>query len=175
MINSQLVIPDIMKRYVSLVEADELHKALKKNGKKFNKFLKHMPENKINYSYAEGKWTIKQVLQHILDAERVFAYRALWFARKDLQPLPGFDENLWALQAFVSERDWNDLRDEFKVIRKSTELLFNSFSDEQLHTTGVSNNTVVSVATLGYICAGHAAHHMNVINERYFSDMGYKL
>ncbi len=167
MLNSQLVIPDMMKRYVSLVEADGLHKALKKNSKKFNKFLKYIPESKINYSYAEGKWTIKQVLQHILDAERVFAYRALWFARKDTQPLPGFDENSWAVHASVSKKDWDNLRDEFKILRNSTELLFNSFSDEQLHATGVSNNTVLSVATLGYICAGHVAHHMNVINERY--------
>lgn len=170
MINSQLIIPDMMKQYVSLVEEDGLHKALRKNTKKFNKFLKHIPESKINHSYAEGKWTIKQVLQHILDAERVFAYRALWFARKDIQPLPGFDENTWALHASVSERKWNDLLDEFKFVRKSTELLFDSFSKEQLNATGVSNNNVVSVATFGYVCTGHVAHHMNIIKERYLRE-----
>lgn len=168
MINSQLIVPEFYKNYVSLVEQDGLHKALKKNTKRFNKFLKHIPESKINYSYSEGKWTIKQVLQHILDAERVFAYRALWFARKDIQPLPGFDENSWALNAFVSERKWGDLCDEFKFVRRSTELLFDSFSEEQLNATGVSNNNVVSVATFGYVCAGHVAHHMNIIKERYF-------
>jgi len=167
MINSQLIIPDFYKHYVSLVDKDGLHKALKKNSKKFNKFLEHIPKNKINFSYGEGKWTIKQVLQHIIDAERVFAYRALWFARKDTQPLPGFDENTWALHALVSERKWEDLLDEFKQVRKSTELLFNSFSEEQLNTSGVSNNNVVSVAAFGYVCAGHAAHHMNIIKERY--------
>lgn len=157
----------MMKQYVSLVEADGLHKALKKNTKKFNNLLKHIPESKINYAYAEGKWTIKQVVQHILDAERVFAYRALWFARKDIQPLPGFDENSWASNAFVSERKWGNLFDEFKYLRKSTELLFDSFNEEQLNATGVSNNNVVSVATFGYVCAGHVAHHINVIKERY--------
>lgn len=167
MVTTQLIIPDFYETYVSLVDQDGLHKALKKNSKKLNKFFYQVPKNKVNFSYAEGKWTIKQVLQRIIDAERVFAYRALWFARKDAQPLPGFDENTWAVHALVSERKWHDLLDEFKHVRKSTELLFDSFSEEQLNSSGVSNNNTVSVAAFGYVCAGHAAHHMNVIKEKY--------
>lgn len=166
-INSHLVIPDSYKRYVSLVEEEKLSKALKKNNKSLLKLLKDIPKDKENYAYAQGKWTIKEVLQHIIDAERVFTYRALWFARKDAQPLPGFDENAWAVHANVSGRDWDDMIDEFKSLRKATELLFASLSEEDLNATGTSNNNLISVATLGYVCAGHAAHHINVIKERY--------
>jgi hypothetical protein len=167
MTNIHLIFPEVSRGYINLTQKDQLAKALKKNTRKFKKVLKNIPEKKIDYSYAEGKWTIRQMLQHIIDAERVFAYRALWFARKDSQPLPGFDENAWALQAPASSRKWEDMVREFKVLRKSTELMFASFSEDDLNATGISNNNEYSVAAFGYITAGHVAHHMNVIKERY--------
>ena len=161
------VLPAYAQRYISLVQKDRLPDAIKKNTKTFRKLLKQIPAKKIDYSYAPGKWTIKQLLQHIIDAERVFAYRALWFARKDVQPLPGFDENSWAASADVSARSWNDMVEEYKLVRKATALLFNSFKPKDLHATGLSNNFEISVGALGYLCAGHVAHHIKIIEERY--------
>jgi hypothetical protein len=107
------------------------------------------------------------MMQHMLDAERVFAYRALRFARKDATPLPSFDENSWAVHAPVASRDWDDLVEEFKILRKSTEMLFGSFNDDQLRFVGTASGQSINVLALGYICAGHVAHHMRIIRERY--------
>src|SRR5689334_8071377 len=94
--NGIIAAPSFQK-YINLVKEQDLIKSLKKNRKAFLKLLKDIPGKKVDYRYAEGKWTIRQVLQHVIDAERVFTYRALWFARHDSQPLPGFDENNWAV------------------------------------------------------------------------------
>lgn len=168
--NTPLIFPAYAQRYISLVQKDPLPDALRKNTKAFRKLLKQIPAKKADYAYAPGKWTIKQLLQHIIDAERVFAYRALWFARKDGQPLPGFDENSWAAAADTSAREWDDMLREFKSVRKATELLFGSFGPDQLKTTGNSNNADIHVAALGYMCAGHVAHHINILKERYLSE-----
>src|SRR6516165_3864014 len=120
------------QKYLDRVQDEDVQKALKKSGRQFRKFLGEIPKNKIDFAYAPGKWTIREVLQHIIDAERVFTYRALTFARKDKTPLPGFDENNWAAESRSAQRSWKDLRDEFKTIRKSTELLFGSLDQEQL-------------------------------------------
>ncbi|MBE7172719.1 MAG: DinB family protein [Williamsia sp.] len=164
-----LVVPSYAQGYVDLVRGDKLPDALKKTTKAFRKLLKQMPAKKIDYAYAPGKWTIRQLLQHIIDAERVFAFRALWFARKDGQPLPGFDENSWARTANPSVRDWEDMVQEYKLVRKATELLFKSFGPEELKAIGTSNNAETSVAAWGYICAGHVAHHINIIRQRYLA------
>src|SRR5262249_13767613 len=94
-----LVVPEFFNRYINVVEEEDVLKALSKNTKQFVKLLKNIPKKKINYAYAEGKWTVKETLQHIIDTERVFVYRALSFARKDHHELPGFDENAWAITA----------------------------------------------------------------------------
>jgi len=154
-------------RYINAVKEDDVVKALKKNTKDFKKFLEKIPKKKIDFAYAEGKWTIRQLLQHIIDAERVFAYRSLSIARKDPAQLPGFEENDWAVSAAVTKRKWSDLLEEFDAVRKSTEHLFSSFNDEQLLAKGVASNNNVNPIALGFICSGHAIHHMNVIKERY--------
>jgi hypothetical protein len=107
------------------------------------------------------------MLQHVIDAERIFSYRALRFARKDPTPLPGFDENLFAENAKADKRNWNDLLEELKVVRRATEWLYSSFDQEQLDATGTSNNSPIYVLAFGYITVGHAIHHMNVIKQRY--------
>src|SRR5215470_19246588 len=102
-------VPQFYQGYLNSVKEDDLMDALNQNTRQFRKLLKQIPHKKINYAYAEGKWTIKELLQHIIDAERVFVYRALTFARHDPAALPGFDENTWAVTAKAPKRKWNDL------------------------------------------------------------------
>lgn len=165
-----ITVPEFYKGYINSVKEDDLMEALANNTRQFRKLLKHIPGKKINYAYAEGKWTVKELLQHIIDAERVFCYRALSFARKDSAPLPSFDENVWAITAKAPRRKWNDLVDEFKALRTANIAFFASLDEEQLQQTGTANNNVMSVAALGFICAGHVAHHIRIIKERYLDN-----
>lgn len=162
-----LVYADFYKTYVSLVEADSISKAIHQNTKEMLSLLEQIPASKINHAYAPGKWTIKELLQHIIDAERVFAYRILRIARMDATPLPGFDENAWAANAMVSERRWKDMVKEFKWLRKSNMAMIDDLSKEQLNATGTASNNPVSAAALCYVLAGHVKHHMKIIEERY--------
>lgn len=164
-----LVYADYYKNYIQLALDGDLKKALKKNSKSFLEFLESIPAQKIDYAYAEGKWTIKQLLQHIIDAERVFAYRALRIARFDETALPGFDENTWAEKADVSARGWQDMVKEFKALRKSNRAMINDFTREQLSATGTASGNPISCAAICFILVGHVEHHMNVIKERYLS------
>lgn len=166
---STIKAPGNFKNYVAKASDEDLSKALKNSTKRFKKLLDKIPGKKVNYAYAEGKWTIKQLLQHIIDAERVFVLRALWFGRKDASPLPGFDENNWALHAKVEDRKWKDMVQEFFELRSSTERFFASLSDDVLKTEGSANNTLLSVAALGFVSAGHVEHHIDIIEERYLA------
>lgn len=157
------------EKYIDLVKDQDLVKALKKTKKALLKMLTNIPEKRLNHRYANGKWTIRQAFQHIIDAERVFAYRALWFSRNDGQPLPGFDENTWAINATAEGRDWEDMLEEFRHLRSSTILLFESFSANQLAASGFAGNNLISASALGYIAAGHIQHHINIYTERYLS------
>jgi benzoyl-CoA reductase/2-hydroxyglutaryl-CoA dehydratase subunit BcrC/BadD/HgdB len=163
----EIIAMEMMQNYIKAVKEEDVLKALKKNTREFSKFLKEIPRKKIDHAYADGKWTIREILQHVMDAERVFAYRALSFARKDPSPLPGFDENSWAANAGAAKRKWGALVEEFKDLRKSTEHLFGSFTDEQLRAVGTANGNAVNVLALGFLPAGHALHHMRIIQERY--------
>ena len=161
------VAAEFFQRYINVAKEDDVKNAIKKNSKDFKKLLAVIPRKKINYAYAEGKWTIKDLLQHIIDAERVFTYRALRFARKDASPLEGFDEYSWAANAQVNKRKWKELVNEFESLRESTELLFESFSEDQLLSAGTASGHGINVTALGFIIAGHTKHHMNIIEERY--------
>ena len=164
---TQIVAPPYFHRYIELVREDELKDALKKSTQRFQKFLEKIPHRKVNHAYAEGKWSVKEVLQHVIDAERVFAFRALWFARRDGQPLPGFDENNWAASARLGQRKWKDLLEEFHFVRKSTTWEFDSFQPEQLLAEGIAGGNRINPLALGFICCGHVTHHINIIKERY--------
>lgn len=166
----QVLVPESYNNYINAITENELDAALRKNSRRFRKLLKNIPNKKINYAYAEGKWTLKELLQHIVDAERVFVFRALHFARKDTAPLPGFDENVWAITAKAPRRSWNDLVDEFNALRIGTEFFFASLDEDQLLQNGTANNNQMSVAGLGFVCAGHVAHHMRIIKERYLNE-----
>jgi hypothetical protein len=162
-------VPDYYHKYIDQTEGDDLKAVFKKQTRSIDKFLGDIPKSKRNFRYADGKWTIKELLQHIIDTERVFAYRALCFARKDTTPLPGFDENNYAANSKTEKRKWKDLADDFRAVRKSTELLFGSFDDEQLESSGTASGKPNYVLGIGFIIAGHANHHINIIKERYLT------
>ncbi len=164
-------IPVFYHVYVNQVQQNDLMTALKEQTDLFKKFLKKLPEKKRNYRYAKGKWTVKEMLQHIIDAERVFAYRALCFSRKDKTPLPSFDENLYADNSKAGKRNWNEMVEEFTAVRRSTELLFGSLDKAQLNETGIANNNPVYVMGVGYVIVGHLAHHLNILKERYLTSL----
>jgi hypothetical protein len=155
------------QNYIKLAPDDNVLKGLERNTRNFRKFLKKIPRKKIDKAYAEGKWTIKELLQHLIDSERVFAYRALSFARKDSAPLPSFDENVWASNSMATQRDWKDMIAEFKSLRDANEKMFASFDESQLRSTGNASGKEFNVLALGFILAGHVEHHINVIKERY--------
>lgn len=160
-------VPAFYHGYIKLVKEHDLMDAFERTTPHFLHFFETLPPQKRDYRYAEGKWTVKEVLQHIIDGERVFCYRALRFARKDPTPLPGFDENLFAETAKAHLRDWHSLLEEFKAVRRATALLFASFDEEQLNASGTANNHPNYVLGIGYIIVGHAMHHVRVIEERY--------
>lgn len=159
--------PGYFKRYVDQVPEEELFTAFKNQLPAIKEFLASVSEEKSLYAYAEGKWTLKEVLQHIIDAERVFAYRALCFARKEAASLPSFDENIYAENSNANGRAWQSMADEFLAVRKTTEMLFESFTEEALNTSGIANNNPTSVSALGFITIGHFYHHKKVVEERY--------
>jgi hypothetical protein len=160
-------VPVFYHNYINHVPQDDLLDAFNVQSPAFITFLENIPPEKRDYRYDKGKWTIKEVLQHVIDSERIFAYRALRFARKDPTLLPGFDEKIFADNAKASGRDWNNLAGEFRVVRMSSEYLFTSFDEDQLDATGTANNSPVYVLGIGFIVVGHAMHHMKVIKERY--------
>ena len=153
--------------YINLVTEDDLMKVMKEQTVSFARFLENIPAGKQDFRYAEDKWTIKELVQHILDAERIFVYRALCFARKDATNLPSFEENDYAANSKAGNRDWNEMIEEFKTLRRSTEIMFASFDKEQLDATGKSNNNPIYVLAIGFIIVGHVTHHVNVMQERY--------
>ena len=153
--------------YISLVKGENILAALESNYKITQQFLKSIPEEKGDCSYADGKWSVKQVIIHITDTERVFAYRALSIARGDNSPLPGYDENIWADNCAAEKRTLADVVEEFLSVRQSTVHLVKSFDDELLSRKGIANNNPSSVIALAFVIAGHELHHLNVLKERY--------
>jgi len=134
---------------------------------RFIKFVQNIPLDKFDYRYAEGKWTIKDIIQHLIDAERIFAYRALRFARNDKTKLPGFEENDYVDEAHATKRSIQDLLTELAVVRQATLSLFKSFSNEELLRIGIASNNPMSVRALGFTIIGHQNHHQKVFEERY--------
>ncbi|MEZ2414190.1 DinB family protein [Muriicola sp. E247] len=158
------------RAYIEALGEVDLMKTLHKQIKNYPQFLASIPEDKLNYQYAEGKWTVAEVLLHVLDSERVFQYRALRFARKDQTPLPGFDQDLYVPQSGAGNRSLDSIIEEYKAIRQSTITLYESFEEDILKRKGVASNSNMSVAALGFIICGHQRHHRNILRERYLKD-----
>ena len=159
--------PKFYSGYVALVTADNPVAALREETDHLHRALDAIPEAKGGHAYAEGKWTVKTLLGHMIDAERIFSYRALRLARGDATPLPGFEENDYAKVAGSDARTVADLVAELKAVRASTLLLFASLPADAWARRGVVNKGEVSVRALGFITAGHARHHLNILKERY--------
>lgn len=153
--------------YINRVDDVDLIEELEISVHRLIKFVQDIPMDKFDYQYAEGKWTIKDILQHIIDVERIFAYRALCFARNDKTKLPGFDENDYAAVANGSKRSIIDLLTELAVVRQATLSLFKSFSDDDLMKIGIASNNPISVRAIGFIIIGHQNHHQIIFQERY--------
>ena len=160
-------LPPYYTRYVDLVKNQDVLDALRSSNNETTRILSGIPEEKGEYAYAAGKWTIKELLCHMMDAERIFAYRALRFARNDSTNLHSFEENDYAPQANAHGRTVQQLVTEIKNLRTTTLDLFASFTPEMLQRKGTANNTLISVINLGYIIAGHETHHRNVLADRY--------
>ena len=133
-------------------------------------FLKNIDEDKLNFRYAEGKWTIKELWQHVSDTERVLSYRAMCYARKETKTLPGFDEDAYAHNSNANNRNWREIIDEFIKIRASSIALFKSMDAEMLSQIGYAGvSTVITTRAVGYLILAHEIHHKKIINERYLS------
>lgn len=159
--------PSYFARYVSQVATDSVAEAIQRYAAVLNDFYTSLPEDKANYRYAEGKWTIKELLQHVIDAERIFAYRILCISRKDKTPLASFDEDSYAQHAQADKRSFASLKEEFVAVRRSSDLLLTSLSQEQLAEQGTASNLSVTANAIGFILFGHLLHHKAVLEERY--------
>lgn len=159
--------PPFYDTYVKLVPEENILSALSYSMQQLKQDLSLIGIEKADYAYAEKKWTVKQLIQHAIDAERVFAYRALCISRGELQSLPGFDENSYAEIANAHNRHLKDLKEEMLTVRLSTIQLFQGFDSAMLQRTGLSNQKLISVLALGYIIIGHWRHHAGVLHAKY--------
>ncbi|WP_299128721.1 DinB family protein [uncultured Winogradskyella sp.] len=155
------------KTYINKATDLDLIKGLKSNLESHTDFYSNIALEKHNYAYAEGKWTIKQILLHIIDTERIFAYRALRIARRDVTPLAGFEQDDYMLNSNIKERTLKSLIAEYRAVRHSTIALFESFTQADLLFIGQASGSPISVRAIGYIIMGHENHHNTVISERY--------
>lgn len=153
--------------YADLATGNNVTDLLATHPSQIAAFISALPDDKANYAYADGKWTIKQMVQHLIDTERIFAYRALRIARKDSTPLPGFDENQYAKNAVVDHKTLADLKEEYLLVRKTTDLLLASFQEDQLNFIGNASGHPCTLNALCFIIYGHNIHHINVLRERY--------
>ena len=160
--------PPYFEKYINRVETDSVTEAINKYAQPLIKFFENIPADKAGYRYAEGKWSVQEMLQHIIDTERIFGYRALCIARKDKTPLPGFDENTYANASNADKRSWDNLIEELKAVRTSTDLLLRSFTQEHLQETGITNGQPNTVNGICFVIIGHLLHHKKVLEERYF-------
>jgi hypothetical protein len=162
-------IPHFYKNYVKQIEETDLIQALRISGHRMLELVHFIKEEKSDYRYAPEKWSIREMLCHVIDAERIFAYRALRFARNDKTVLPGFDENDYATRANASGRSLKKIADEMTHLRASTIDLYESFTPDMLMLKGTASNSELSVVALGFIIAGHETHHRKILMERYLS------
>ena len=160
-------VPPFYRGYVEHVKTFEVLSALEVSLERTVAVIKSIDESKSTFAYAPGKWNIKELLCHTLDAERVFSYRALCFSRNDRTELPAFDENAYVPESNANALSLPEILAYTVNLRKTTIDLFSTFTPEMLARTGVANKTQLSVIGLGYITAGHQLHHMNVLSQRY--------
>jgi uncharacterized damage-inducible protein DinB len=162
-------IPAIYMTYAAHIVGD-VQVVFQEQLETFTQFLQNIPRELEHFEYAEGKWTVKEVIGHILDTERIMAYRALRFARNDTKALAGFEEDAYVAQARSNERSMESLIDEFHAVRKSNIIMFAHFNSQERQRKGIASERLVSVNGLQYIIAGHLEHHRVILQERYLKD-----
>jgi len=155
--------------YINLVEDDEVLNVLEDNKNKVNGLFDLLIESNGDYRYAEDKWSIKELLVHLIDTERVFCYRALCFARNEKNDLPGFDHETYVNYSDANNRSLYEIQKEFETVRKATISLFENFTPEILNFSGTANGNRLTVLAIGYIITGHAKHHLTVLKEKYLT------
>ena len=153
--------------YIKLADSQSLIDGLQNGFKETYAFFEAIPADKQEYCYSEGKWTIKEILRHIIDTERIFSYRALRFARKDTTGLSGYDQDKFILPAEANDSLMQSLLDEYDSNRKSTIEMFSNFTEKMLKRIGEASNNPMSARAAGFIIVGHEKHHCSVIRERY--------
>ena len=158
---------DYYFKYIDLVTSDDIVPTFESQMGETIQFLSGITEEQSLHSYAPGKWTIREMLNHINDGERVFAGRAFWFARGFTDPLPSFEQDVAVQMAQANNTSWAELVEEFKNLRLSSISLFKNLPEEAWSRTGVASDNPISVRALAYIMAGHVAHHLGVLREKY--------
>ena len=153
--------------YINKVGEKNLLRALEDGRDYTVQFFESIPESKLEYAYAEGKWTPKELLLHLIDVDRVFSIRALFFARSEDANLSGFDEDVFAKNSNANSRSISNLIEEYKSVRNATLTLFASLSEKALKNTGKASGSMLSARAAGFIICGHEIHHAQVIQERY--------
>jgi hypothetical protein len=153
-------------RYIDLV-GDDLFGALREGAEATRRLLEPLPESRGDFRYAPGKWSVKEMLGHVIDTERVFGYRALRFARSDETPLPGFEQDDWIPRSGYDARTLRSLLDEHRAVRGATNAFFENLPEEAWSRVGTANNARMSVRAAAFVIAGHERHHQNVLRERY--------
>ncbi|WP_417360072.1 DinB family protein [Galbibacter sp.] len=159
--------PEYFNKYIDLLGSVDLLECLQQSKDHFITFMQSIPQEQYNFSYEQGKWSIGEVVQHLIDGERVFQYRALCFARNPGTILEGYDHDVFAENAKRTLAEKKQLLEHYDVVRSSTIKLFESFSKEELLNRGILIGNSVSVAALGFFSCGHQKHHLNIIEERY--------
>jgi len=155
------------QKYVDLVKGDDIFRILVEQNMDSQNVLNSFSESKGNYKYAEGKWTVKEVIGHMMDVERIFAYRALCIARGETNPLPGMDQDMYVSNGNFNKRQLFDLNYEYRLLRESNILLFGGFDKSVLQKKGTASGYEVTVLALMFMTVGHEKHHLNVLMERY--------
>ncbi|MEW6468985.1 MAG: DinB family protein [Bacteroidota bacterium] len=163
--------PEYFEQYIRLVPGDTVLKKLQDSILDLQSILSNIPEEKENFAYAPDKWSVKDVIGHIIDTERILAYRALRFARNDKVELPGYDQNIYAPHANYNKRTLYDIAHEFGLVRESNILLFRHFDEEALMRRGRANKWDMTVRSLIYVISGHELHHLHVLRTRYLPEI----
>ena len=153
------------EQYISLVEG-EVMDLLKRQASEFSDFINSLVE-KADFAYSPGKWTIRQLIGHIIDTERILVYRLTCFARAETQALPGFDEDEYVIQAHFQDRSLLSLSEEFSLLRKANMYLFNSLTEKELNNSGIASDRQITVRALLFVIAGHIIHHTQIIKTHY--------
>ncbi|MHB1688541.1 MAG: DinB family protein [Ignavibacteriaceae bacterium] len=153
--------------YISKVEGENGIVILKSQLSSAIKYFDEIPEDKGTYSYAVGKWSIKELIGHIIDTERVFAYRAMCFARGEIKSLPGFEQDDYVKAANFNKKKLSDLTNEFKLLREANIAMFKNFDEAVFNYRGLANEKEITVLSILFIISGHAIHHINILKERY--------